>query len=122
MNTIKQIITNENFASSSRCLEYLGVTITDADGHPLEGDIKLKDGTLCRFQKGLLDGNIYDKEGKITLRRPAMEYEFGGAEFCEKGLLDGCPAVIQNFGFIEEDWIKGKIQVIRSEVQLESLE
>lgn len=77
---------------------------------------------LCRFVNGLLDGNIYNKNGKLIEQRPALEYSFGGTEYWTKGAPVGFPAVIQNFGYYEEDWANGTIQEIRNEVEFVSLE
>lgn len=118
MNAIKEIKTNDNEMSSARAKPFLSVVVLDRKGKPLEGEVRLKDGTICRFHNGLLDGNVYGDGGKVVAQRPAMEYEFGGSEFCVAGLLDGVPAVIQNFGFLEEDWKKGVLQSIRTESEL----
>lgn len=121
MNVIKEVKTNDNKASSARAAKYQEVVVLDAAGKPLEGEVRLKDGTICRFHNGLLDGNVYDKDGKIVSQMPAMEYDYGGTEFCSKGLLDGFPAVVQNFGYLEEDWKEGVIQAIRSESKLSAV-
>lgn len=127
MNTIKSIKTNDNNASSSRAKEFIGVPVTGKDFKLLNGEIKFRfaneeEETLCRFVDGLLDGNSYDKDGKIVKRRPALEYGFGGVEYWTKGVPDGFPAIKKNFGYYEEDWKNGTIQEIRNEVELEEIE
>lgn len=127
MNTIKAIRTNDNEASSSRAKQFIGVPVTDKDFNLLNGEFKYKfnneDGeVLCRFRDGFLDGNIYDDSGKIIQVRPALEYSYGGIEYWTNGFPDGYPAVIQNFGYYEEDWQNGVIQEIRNEVELNSIE
>lgn len=129
MNTIKAIRTNDNNASSSRAINFMGVQIlgNESPHEPLNGEHRFKfdeeeEDTVCRFVNGYLDGNVYDKEGKIIEKRPALEYGFGGTEFWTKGYPDGIPAVLQNFGYYEEDWKDGNIVEIRNEVELLSIE
>lgn len=122
MNSIKEIETNNKDASSARCVRYMGIVIAKSDGNVLQGEVKLKDGTIARFKDGLLDGNVYSEDGSIIESKPALEYEFGGVEFCKKGVLDGFPAVIQNYGYLEEDWKEGELQKIRTEVEIEEIE
>ena len=127
MNTIKSIKTNDNNASSSRAKNFIGVPVTGTDFKLLNGEYKFKfaneeEETLCRFVNGFLDGNVYDKDGNIVQRRPALEYSFGGVEYWTKGCPDGFPAIKKNFGYYEEDWANGTIQEIRNEVELESIE
>lgn len=127
MNTIKAIRTNDNQASSSRAKEFIGVPVIGTDNKLLNGEHSFKfadeeEDTICRFVNGLLDGNIYDKDGKIVERRPALEYGFGGVEYWTKGYPDGFPAIKKNFGYYEEDWKDGVIQEIRNEVEVESID
>ncbi len=122
MNSIKQIETNDNNASSSRCLQFIGVPIVDSDGKLINGERKLSDGTIARFVNGYLDGNIYDENGKIIEERPALEYEYAGCEYWTKGQPHGYPAVSQAFHTIEEDWEHGQILAIRNEVELTGIE
>jgi len=108
-----------------------------------------EEDTICRFRDGLLDdvvhttiygrgrkaedgelesvlpqldGNIYDESGNLLEKRPALEYGFGGTEYWRNGVPDGFPAIVQNFGYYEEDWQNGKIQEIRNEVEVEPVE
>lgn len=127
MNTIKSIRTNDNNASCSRAKNFIGVPVIDAVGKLLNGEFKYKfndeeEETVCRFVDGFLDGNVYDKDGNAVETLPALEYSFGGKEYWTKGMPDGFPAVIQNFGYYEEDWKNGTIQEIRNEVELLALE
>jgi hypothetical protein len=127
MNTIKAIKTNDNNQSCSRAKQFIGVPIIGRDGKLLNGEQKFKfeneeEETVCRFVNGLLDGNVYDKDGNIVDKLPALEYSFGGTEYWTKGAPDGFPAIVQNFGYYEEDWQNGTIQEIRNEIELESIE
>ena len=65
-----------------------------------------------------MDGNFYDSDGNIIERLPALEYGFGGTEYWTKGTPDGFPAIVQNFGYYEEDWENGRILEIRNEVEI----
>lgn len=116
MSNTKRIITHDNSVSSARCSDMQDIVITK-EGVPLNGVIKLADDTICRFKDGLLDGNVYDKDGNITAQKPAMEYSHEGKEFCKKGKLNGYPAVRQNFGLTEEDWDNGVIQELRTKTK-----
>lgn len=127
MNSINVIKTKDNSQSCSRAKQFIGIPVTGTDGKLLNGEFKFnfeneEEPTVCRFVNGLLDGNIYNSSGEIIESQPAMEYSFGGTEYWTKGTPDGFPAVIQNFGYYEEDWANGTIQEIRNEVELVSLE
>ena len=127
MNTIKSIRTNNNEYSCSRARQFIGVPVIGKDGKLLNGEIKYRfeneeEDTICRFRDGLLDGNIYDESGNLLEKRPALEYGFGGTEYWRNGVPDGFPAIVQNFGYYEEDWQNGKIQEIRNEVEVEPVE
>lgn len=127
MNTIKAIKTNDNISSCSRAKNFIGVPIIDENGKLLNGEIIYKfrdeeEDTICRFVDGFLDGNIYDENGSVLEKRPALEYGFGGKEYWTKGFPNGFPAIIQNYGYYEEDWQNGTIQEIRNEVELDGLE
>lgn len=127
MNTIKSIRTNNNEDSCSRARQFIGVPVIGKDGKLLNGEIQYRfeneeEDTICRFRDGLLDGNVYDKSGNLLEKRPALEYGFGGTEYWRNGTPDGFPAIVQNFGYYEEDWQNGKIQEIRNEVELEPIE
>lgn len=124
MTSIKTLTTTDNNASSSRCIAFINTPVSGRDGNPLNGEITLNDGkgTIVRFVDGLIDGNVYDEDGKVTETRPAVEYEKGGREYWTRGRPDGCPAVIQNDGFLEEDWRDGHIMAIRNEFDLDYME
>lgn len=127
MNSISVIKTNDNIQSCSRAKQFIGIPIVGKDGKLLNGEFKFnfeneEEPTVCRFVNGLLDGNIYDSGGKIIGSQPALEYSFGGTEYWTKGFPEGFPAIVQNFGYYEEDWTNGIIQEIRNEVELVSLE
>lgn len=123
MTCIKMVTTEDNNASSSRCVAFIGMPVCGADGEPLEGEVRLNDGagTLVRFVGGLIDGNVYDGDGNIKWTRPAVEYGSCGREYWTRGRPDGFPAVIQNDGFHEEDWRDGHIVAIRTEFYLDRM-
>lgn len=108
MKSIHEILTTDNSASSSRAKEYIDVPIYDTNGEPLQGEVTLSDGTLTRFRDGLLDGNVYSNDGKISARCPALEYDNGGTEYWTRGAPDGWqvaePAIVQNWGTQMELW------------------
>lgn len=120
MNFVKEAVVNDNNASCSKGLKFLGVPIIGTDGKLLNGEHVLSDGTVARFVDGFLDGNTYDEKGNVIGTVPALEYEFGGAEYWEKGLLHGFPAVSQVFGSVEEDWERGQIVKLRQKGELKS--
>ncbi len=127
MNSISVIKTNDNTQSCSRAKQFIKVPVVGMDGKLLNGEFKFnfeneEEPTVCYFVDGFLDGNVYNSKGEIVERRPALLYSFGGTEYWTKGTPDGFPAVIQNFGYYEEDWANGTIQEIRNEVELVSLE
>ena len=122
MNSVKQIETSDNNASSSRCLQFIGIPIVDAEGKLLNGEIKLSDGTIARFVNGYLDGNTYDQNGKKIGEKPALEYEYEGTEYWTKGKPHGYPAVSQAYHTIEEDWEDGQIRAIRNESELTAID
>ena len=120
MNSIKERFTTNNEESSSRFKNYIKVPITDKNNKLLNEEKTLPDGTIVRFVNGLIDGNIYDKQGNIVTQRPAIEYS-SSQEFWTKGVPDGFPAVSQNMGYYEEDWKDGHIVAIREESKLEDI-
>lgn len=127
MNSIMAIKTNDNTQSCSRAKQFIGVPVTGTDGKLLNGEFMFnfeneEEPTICRFVNGLLDGNIYNGEGNVVERLPALEYSFGGTEYWTKGTPEGFPAVVQNYGYYEEDWTNGTIQEIRNETELVSVE
>lgn len=127
MNLINEIETNDNNASASRAKQFIGIPITGEDFRLLNGEIQLtfddeEKPVTCRFIDGMLDGNIYDADGHIAVRRPALEYSFGGKEYWSHGFPDGPRAIQQNYGYYEEDWKNGRICKIRNELILESME
>lgn len=99
--------------SKSKCLSYLNKRFIDNDGKPYEGVCEVFDGFSARFVNGYIDGNIYDKNGIIVVRRPAIEYENDGMEFWLKGTPSGSPAVIQDCGKYEESWQGGVIRNVK---------
>ena len=116
-NILREIDTNDNSASNSKCKNFIGVKIYGKDGKPMNGEVTLNDGdgTIVRFVDGFIDGNVYDKENNIVEQKPALVYSHGGCEFWTKGKPHGYPAVVQNFGYHEEDWENGQIKNIRTE-------
>lgn len=106
----------EKLISKSKCLSYLRKRFVDQDGKPFEGVHEVFNGFSAHFVNGYIDGNVYDKNGIIVARHPAMEYENDGMEFWLKGKPSGSPAVIQNGGKYEESWKGGTIRsVLQSE-------
>ena len=122
MNSIKERQTTNNNDSRSVCKNYIGVQILDKNNRLCEGEKTLPNGAIVRFVNGLIDGNVYDENGKSILQRPAVEYKYGGQEFWTKGYPDGYPAVSQNMGYYEEDWTDGHIVMIREEQEIEQIE
>lgn len=122
MNTIKEWQPTSNKESRSVCKDYIGKIILDRNNRLCEGEKILPNGTVVRFVNGLIDGNIYDENGKSILQRPAVEYTRGGQEFWTKGYPDGYPAVSQNMGYYEEDWADKQILTVREEQVLEKID
>lgn len=98
--------------SKSKCFSYLKKYFADEDGMPYEGVREISEGLFVRFVNGYIDGNVYDKNGIIVARQPAMEYENEGMEFWLKGTPSGSPAVIQDGGKYEESWKGGTIRKV----------
>ena len=108
---IEKIDKNErNLISKSKCLSYLNKRFIDEDGKPFEGVHKVFEDFKALFVDGYIDGNVYDKNGIIVARRPAIKYEDDGMEFWFKGTPSGSPAVIQDGGKYEESWQGGVIR------------
>lgn len=116
MNKIKSRIAQRT-ESQSKFLKYIGVPITNQNNELLNGEKTLKDGTIVRFVNGLIDGNIYDKQGNVVIQMPAIEYVLG-QEFWEKGVPKGYPAISQDMGHYEEDWDESDNIVIRQEYKI----
>lgn len=116
MNKIKSRITKRT-ESQSKFLKYIGVPITDQNDELLNGEKTLKDGTIVRFVNGLIDGNIYDKQGNVVIQMPAIEYALG-QEFWEKGVPKGYLAISQDMGHYEEDWDESDNIIIRQEYKI----
>lgn len=96
--------------SRSRFKQFFGIPVIGNDGNLLDGEKTFPDGTLVRFQNGLIDGNIYDSRGEVLYTYPAVEYaDSPGKEYWTKGLPQGYPAICQDAGLYEEYWSDGKI-------------
>ena len=96
--------------SRSRFKKFFGIPVIGNDGNLLDGEKTFPDGTLVRFQNGLIDGNIYDSRGEVLYTYPAVEYaDSPGKEYWTKGLPQGYPAICQDAGLYEEYWSDGKI-------------
>lgn len=126
MNSIKMTRPENNSESHSIAKEFFGIPVLDKKGNLLNGRVKkiLKTDkkAICRFVNGFIDGNTYDKDSNVLEQLPAIEYSNGGTEYWTKGFPEGYPAVIQNFGYYEEDWSHCRILETREEFELLGLE
>ena len=67
---------------------------------------------IVRFKDGYIDGGYL----------PAIEYEDGGTEWWSKGMPDGHPAIVTDFGTREEYWENGRLIRIESQFEIVKLE
>lgn len=96
--------------SRSRYKKFFKIQVVGQNGNLFDGEKTFPDGTLVRFQNGLIDGNIYDSRGEVLYTYPAVEYaDSPGKEYWTKGLPQGYPAICQDAGLYEEYWSDGKI-------------
>lgn len=110
MSLITEHLDPDISESRSRFKQFFGIPVIGNDGNLLDGEKTFPDGTLVRFQNGLIDGNIYDSRGEVLYTYPAVEYaDSPGKEYWTKGLPQGYPAICQDAGLYEEYWSDGKI-------------
>jgi len=110
MSLITEHLDPDISESRSRFKKFFGIPVIGNDGNLLDGENTFPDGTLVRFQNGLIDGNIYDSRGEVLYTYPAVEYaDSPGKEYWTKGLPQGYPAICQDAGLYEEYWSDGKI-------------
>ena len=110
MSLITEHLDPDISESRSRFKKFFGIPVIGNDGNLLDGEKTFPDGTLVRFQNGLIDGNIYDSRGEVLYTYPAVEYaDSPGKEYWTKGLPQGYPAICQDAGLYEEYWSDGKI-------------
>ena len=94
--------------SKSKLKDSFGIQYKQNFWKKLNGERRYPDGTIVRYVDGYIDGNIYDKEGNIVQRYPAVEYK-DGKEYWSRGYPDGFPAILQNCDLDQEYWICGTI-------------
>lgn len=97
-----------NSESNSKFKDRFGIQYREKFWKKLNGERRELDGTIVRYVDGYIDGNIYDKEGNIVQRYPAIEYK-DGKEYWTRGYPDGFPAILQNYDLDQEYWICGNI-------------
>lgn len=112
-NYIEMLCPGNNL-SESHFKDFFERVIYDDGGHPLNGKIEIGiyPYATIRFHNGMIDGNLYDNEGNILNRYPAIEYQYYYShyeEYWTKGLPDGLPAIIVNYGDYEESWMNKKL-------------
>ena len=105
-------ITNDK--SISRFQDFFGRTVRNKDGSLLNGEIKLNiyPYPSIRFYNGMIDGNLYDDDGNIIERYPAISFWRHIApvlEYWTRGYPDGNPAIIDDFNEYKEYWIDSKL-------------
>ena len=98
----------QNSESKSKLKDKFGIQFKENFWKKLNGERRYPDGTIVRYVDGYIDGNIYDKEGNIVQRYPAVEYK-DGKEYWSRGYPDGFPAILQNCDLDQEYWICGTI-------------
>ena len=110
MSLITEHLDPDISESRSRFKQFFGIPVIGTNGSLLDGEETFPDGTIVRFQNGLIDGNIYDSRGEVLYTYPAVEYaDSPGKEYWTKGLPQGYPAICQDAGLYEEYWSDGKI-------------
>ena len=93
-----------NSESKSKYKDRFGIQYKEKFWKKLNGERREPDGTIVRYVDGYIDGNIYDKEGNIVQRYPAIEYG-NGKEYWTRGYPDGFPAILQKSDLDQEYWI-----------------
>lgn len=86
------------------------------NGKPLEGMFVHADSydegkrVILRFRNGMLDGDVFDKDGNLIMQKPAVEAE-GHQEYWRANKLhrDNDEPAVYSEGFkIKEYWINGE--------------
>lgn len=85
----------------------------DENGKPCEGTrLSLDKKTIYRFHNGMLDGDVYDKNGNVIMQKPAVETK-GHVEYWRKNRLHrdkGLPAV-QSVGFSKSEFWENGVKI-----------
>lgn len=97
-----------NSESKSKYKDRFGIQYKEKFWKKLNGERREPDGTIVRYVDGYIDGNIYDKEGYIVHRFPAIEYG-DDKEYWTRGYPDGFPAILQKSDLDQEYWICGQL-------------
>lgn len=103
--------------SKSKFIEYNNTQRKsyDENGNPLNGERILSDDydngkiTLVRFINGFLDGDVFDKNGKFVMQKPAVESN-GHQEYWRQNKLhrdNGEPSVYAEGFSVKEWWENG---------------
>lgn len=104
--------------TQSKFKKFIGIPTLGQDGDLMNGESKLKDGTIIRFVNGFIDGNVYDARGEVLYTYPAIEYD-RGQEYWTKGTPHGFPAISLALGLYEEYWADGRIVKIKETLDAE---
>ena len=106
-----------NDATKSKYRDFFGLLSYDKDFKLMEGERVQKDGTIIRFVKGLIDGNVYDNYGNVIYTLPAIQHE-DGIEYWTKGWPQGFPAIELQQGYYEEYWANRTLLKIKEKNRL----
>ena len=109
-----------NDASMSKFKDFFGILSYDKDFKLMEGERVQKDGTIIRYVKGLIDGNVYDNYGNVIYTLPAIQHE-DGIEYWTKGWPQGFPAIELKQGYYEEYWADRTLLKIKEKNRLMSI-
>ena len=111
-----EILCPGNNMSESHFQDFFGYVVKDDAGNKLDGEYQFGEYpfAIIRFHNGLIDGNIYDQNGDIIDRYPALIYQSNYTdckEYWTKGFPDGNPAI--DFGKYTEYWKDKQLISIR---------
>ena len=106
-----------NDATKSKYRDFFGLLSYDKDFKLMEGERVQKDGTIIRFVKGLIDGNVYDNYGNVIYTLPAIQHK-DGIEYWTKGWPQGFPAIELQQGYYEEYWANRTLLKIKEKNRL----
>lgn len=109
-----------NDVSMSKFKDFFGLLSYDKDFKLMEGERVQKDGTIIRYVKGLIDGNVYDNYGNVIYSLPAIEHK-EGFEYWTKGWPQGFPAIAYDGGYYEEYWADRTLLKIKEKNRLMSI-